>query len=208
MMWLDKHRPQEKAIPPETQRRLDEGNAFGDEMMGMFGSYVEVTAFRPDGRLDFSAMLKKTRECIEEEVANICEASFSYYNHFCSVDLLRRAEDGYEIYEIKNSLELREEFIKDVGFQRYIVEKCGIKVVRTFVVCRSVSPYSVTDVTPAAREFAKEVSERIWQLNKIKKQADEPIASMGEHCDFPYECWYKDYCRRSAFSAQALSDGE
>lgn len=26
MLWLDKHKPEEKVIPPEVQERLDEGN--------------------------------------------------------------------------------------------------------------------------------------------------------------------------------------
>lgn len=33
MLWLDKHKPEEKVIPPEVQERLDEGEqvrGFGD----------------------------------------------------------------------------------------------------------------------------------------------------------------------------------
>ena len=30
MLWLDRHKPKEKVIPPEVQERLDEGNRFGD----------------------------------------------------------------------------------------------------------------------------------------------------------------------------------
>lgn len=30
MLWLDKHKPEERIIPPQVQQRLDEGNAFGD----------------------------------------------------------------------------------------------------------------------------------------------------------------------------------
>ncbi len=37
MLWLDAHRPGLKVIPPETQRRLDRGNEFGDKAMAMFG---------------------------------------------------------------------------------------------------------------------------------------------------------------------------
>ena len=37
MLWLDKHRPGLKVIPPEIQARLDAGNDFGDRAMGMFG---------------------------------------------------------------------------------------------------------------------------------------------------------------------------
>ena len=39
MLWLDKHKPSLKIIPPEIQARLDAGNDFGDLAMGMFGPY-------------------------------------------------------------------------------------------------------------------------------------------------------------------------
>ena len=39
MLWLDKHRPGLRVIPPETQARLDTGNDFGDRAMGMFGPF-------------------------------------------------------------------------------------------------------------------------------------------------------------------------
>ena len=41
MLWLDSHMPEKRVIPEEVQRRLDEGNEFGDRAMGIFGDYVE-----------------------------------------------------------------------------------------------------------------------------------------------------------------------
>lgn len=61
MLWLDKHKPEERIIPPQVQQRLDEGNAFGDAAMGIFGEYVETTAYKEKGRLDFAKMLEKRR---------------------------------------------------------------------------------------------------------------------------------------------------
>ena len=46
MLWLDSHRPDLKIIPPEVQARLDEGNEFGDQAMGIFGDFVETTTYR------------------------------------------------------------------------------------------------------------------------------------------------------------------
>lgn len=47
MLWLDKHKPSLKVIPPEVQARLNAGNDFGDRAMGMFGPYEEMTVYRP-----------------------------------------------------------------------------------------------------------------------------------------------------------------
>ena len=67
MLWLDAHAPQYKIIPPEIQAKLDAGNDFGDKAMGIFGAYVETTAYKEDGRLDFAKMLAKTQECIAQK---------------------------------------------------------------------------------------------------------------------------------------------
>ena len=45
MLWLDKHKPRLKVIPPEVQWRLDAGNDFGDRAMGMFGPCEEMTVY-------------------------------------------------------------------------------------------------------------------------------------------------------------------
>ena len=46
MLWLDRHKPGLRVIPPEVQVRLDAGNDFGDRAMAMFGPYEEMTVYR------------------------------------------------------------------------------------------------------------------------------------------------------------------
>ena len=63
MLWLDKHKPRLKVIPPEIQRRLDAGNDFGDRAMGMFGLYEEMTVLIPSTTIpDTKAMVQRTQE--------------------------------------------------------------------------------------------------------------------------------------------------
>jgi len=47
MLWLDKHKPSLKVIPPEVQARLDAGNDFGDKAMGTFGPYSLLSFLKP-----------------------------------------------------------------------------------------------------------------------------------------------------------------
>ena len=53
MLWLDKHRPNLKVIPPEVQEKLDAGNEFGDRAMSMFGEYEEMTVYLPGRQIDY-----------------------------------------------------------------------------------------------------------------------------------------------------------
>ena len=135
MLWLDKHKPNLKVIPPEIQARLDAGNDFGDLAMGMFGPYEEMTVYLPGTTIpDKKAMLANTQDAMDRGVDVICEAAFCNYNNYCAVDILRRTETGYDFYEVKNSLEVSEQFIKDAGFQYYIITWCKVKIGRVFIV--------------------------------------------------------------------------
>ena len=99
MLWLDKHRPDLKIIPPEIQQKLDAGNEFGDRAMGIFGEYEEMTVYRPGTQIpDKKAMASRTAEHLEKGTAVICEAAFIYYNNYCAVDILKKTENGYDFY--------------------------------------------------------------------------------------------------------------
>ncbi len=196
MLWLDKHKPELKIIPPEVQEALDKGNEFGDRAMGMFGEYVEMTTYREDGRLDFSAMLQKTQEHLQDGTPVLCEAAFRYYGNYCAVDILRRTDSGFSLYEVKNSDSVKEQFVKDVGFQLYILTRCHVRVVKCFIVTRGEEPdlFAVTDVTAQAREYSRTINDNIWRLGKIKMQKEEVEAETGTRCEQPYRCWYWEYC--------------
>ena len=59
----------------------------------------------------------------------IAEASFKYNDLYCAVDILKRDGDGWAIYEVKASVESeKDKYYPDVAFQKYVLEKCGVKV--------------------------------------------------------------------------------
>lgn len=219
MLWLDAHHPELKIIPPEVQARLDAGNDFGDNAMGVFGPFVETTTLKEDGRLDFGAMLEKTKALIESGEEVICEAAFSWYGNYCAADILRKVGDGYVLYEVKNTYNARQEFITDLGFQRLILRKCGIPLLASKLLLRGDTPpedfpadpyestneylesngfrYKITDVSKEAKRVEWTASQRVFELGKIKKKdACMPDISVGEQCEKPYRCWYYEHCHK------------
>ena len=201
MLWLDKHRPGLKVIPPETQERLDAGNDFGDMAMGMFGEYEEMTVYRPGTTIpDKKAMAAKTAEHLASGTPVICEAAFIYYNNYCAADILRKTETGYDFYEVKNSPEVHEQFVRDAGFQYYIMNRCGVRIGRIYIVTHGPdegSPFVPVDVTEKAKSYSKWVNDNIWNLNRMQKQPEEYEIEPGDQCTEPYECWYYAYCHGS-----------
>jgi hypothetical protein len=100
--------------------------------------------------------------------------------------------------EVKNSDGVKEQFVKDIGFQLWILKKCGVKVVSCHVVYHGEdeeNPFVIETVTKKAVEYANEVNDNIWRLGKIKKEPEELQIPMGEQCSCPYECWYLAYCK-------------
>lgn len=198
LLWLDKHKPSLKVIPPEIQARLDAGNDFGDLAKGMFGSYEEMTVYRPGTAIpDKKAMLANTQNAMERGVEVICEAAFSNYNNYCAVDILRKTETGYDFYEVKNSPAVSEQFIKDAGFQYYILTRCKVKIGKVFIVIHGPDeekPFVPVDVTAQAKGYYNWINDHIWDLNRRQKEPDEIVIELGEQCLNPYECWYYGYC--------------
>ena len=199
MLWLDKHRPGLKVIPPEIQERLDAGNEFGDLAMGMFGPYEEMTVYRPGTHIpDKKAMIENTLDALERGVDVICEAAFSNYNNYCAVDILRKTENCYDIYEVKNAPEMHDQFIREAGFQYYILKRCKIPVGRIFIVLHGAngnSPFLPVDITQQAKDCYQWINDHIWSLNRMQKESEEPAIEPGTQCCEPYECWYCSYCR-------------
>ena len=198
MLWLDKHRPSLRVIPPEVQAKLDAGNDFGDLAMGMFGPYEEMTVFRPGTHIpDKKKMAEKTAEHLALGTPVICEAAFIYYNNYCAVDILHRTESGYDFYEVKNAPEVHEQFIKDAGFQYYIMQRCGVRIGRIHIVIHGPdgeNPFVPVDVTDQVKPLSSWINEYIWDLNRMQKEKEEPEETPGGQCSHPYECWYYGYC--------------
>lgn len=101
IVWLDKYKPEEKEIDEIAQERMASGNIVGDLARTLFGDFTEVTTFDDDGKLDLDAMKRKTAECIDKGIENICETSFDYNGLYCAVDILRKENGGYAMYVLK-----------------------------------------------------------------------------------------------------------
>ena len=199
ILWLKKNKPELFDDSVLNTNTLENGNEVGDLAMGLFGPYTEV----PFG--DLSRMIERTRELIDAGTPVICEASFSYDGCFCSVDILRRKGDSYEIYEVKSSTEVKDVYLDDVSYQKYVLEKSGLEISRVYIVHINNSYvrrgeldlrklFRTVDVTEKAAGKQKEVEDRLAFLNDYLEQDNEPSAEYGEQCSSPFKCGFCGYC--------------
>ena len=74
-------------------------------------------------------MIDRTIEEMKKGTETICEASFEYDGLYCAVDIFKKENDGYAIYEVKSSThDDKDVYFADVAYQKYVLEHCGITV--------------------------------------------------------------------------------
>ena len=69
--WLQKYKPEEMYVEGGVASRLAAGNEVGDLAMGIFGDYVEVTAYKGE-KINLSKMIenKRIQNCIIHQLRN------------------------------------------------------------------------------------------------------------------------------------------
>lgn len=83
-----------------------------------------------------------------------------------------KVDGGYELYEVKNCGTVEDQFVKDVGFQRYIVTRSGIRLKKCFIVYHGPdenNPFVIEDVSKKAKEYSETINDNIWRLGKSKR---------------------------------------
>ena len=214
-LWMSVYKPEEEVIDPNSEARFENGAEVGELAKGILGDYVDVTIRKADDRLDLAAMITKTKELMDAGQENICEASFNYDGNYCAVDILHKTEDGWAIYEVKstsfpefngNPAKL-DKYLPDVAYQKWVLEKCGVNVTGTFLVCLN-SDYVregeldlqklfvINDMGELIANEYDKVENGQAAAKKLLQQEEEPVMDIWEGCKKPYDCAFYQYCSR------------
>lgn len=205
--WLRKYKPDEITVDGSVITRMEEGNVVGDLAMGLFGDFVEVTAYNGD-KIDLSKMIKNTKAEIEKGTPVICEASFDFNGLYCAVDILRKENDGWAIYEVKSSIhEDKLVYAADVAYQKYVLESCGVNVTGTYLVCLNneyifdgvlniQELFKITDISESVFFESATIKTNLNVAEMILKSEEEPPIDLSTACNNPYRCSFWKYCAK------------
>jgi hypothetical protein len=215
ILWLDIHKSEEKDNALVNQTRFDTGSMVGELARDYFDSHALVAYSE-----DKSVMLAETERLVAAETPVICEASFACESGFCSVDILRYYDGGFEIVEVKSSTGLKPEHLDDMAFQYHILVSSGLPIRKVSLLHINnhyerlgaldiQKLFTLKDCTNEVKEKQDELVSNIARIKEIAGAGVEPDIRPGKQCDRPYTCLYKDYCLRSmAQEAAQIADTE
>ncbi len=212
MLWLYKYKPEEQG-ELDNDSVLENGNAVHEVARKLLGEDINISFNE-----NLNEMIKDTEEALKKENVIVTEASFNYKNNFCSVDILKKEGDSYEIYEVKSSTHLKDVFINDASYQYYVLTSLGLNVKKCFVVLINNKYvkngdleldklFIKNDITDIAISKLDEVKKNIDDINKYMEQTKEPNDDIGLNCFKPYKCPFFKYCTRHLPSPNVFDVG-
>ena len=205
--WLRKYKPDEITVDGSVLARMESGNIVGDLAMGLFGDFVEVTAYNGE-KIDISKMIENTKAEMAKDTPVICEASFDFNGLYCAVDILRKDGDGWAIYEVKSSThEDKQVYAADVAYQKYVLESCGVNVTGTYLVCINNEYifdgildihqlFKIADISEAVFFESATIKTNLNVAELILKSENEPPIDLSTACNNPYRCSFWKYCSK------------
>lgn len=156
---------------------------------------------------DLKEQLVKTSELLSERKP-LFEASCSSGCVYSRADILVPADtDRWDIIEVKSSTRLKEDYIYDVSFQKYCLDRAGVKIRKCYLANINnqyirkgdINPgqlFKKTDITMEVDEFLIGIEDRIEEMLEVAARTSPPEILIGKHCSEPYSCPLKDKCWR------------
>jgi hypothetical protein len=150
---------------------------------------------------------KRTQEFIEQGIETIYEATFIYNKTLVAVDLLTKIDGEWHLFEVKSTNSVKEQHIKDVAVQYYVITGSGLPLKDASVMHMNrdyvrhgeldiQNLFTYQSVLPQVLELQEYVAENVEVLLQIENQEEEPFVEMGNQCTNPYNCDFTDYCKR------------
>ena len=131
-LWLKKHKP-ELFVGLEfsefDQKMIEEGSITDEVAQQLYPNAVLVNDVGLKG-------ISQTKELIDTKTPTIFQATFEWDDFFHKSDILiyNNELNGYELYEVKGSNSVKEYYINDLCFQKTIIEKNGINIIKSGVI--------------------------------------------------------------------------
>ena len=128
-------------------------------------------------------------------------------DRLCEIDILLPVKGGrFDLYEVKSSTGLKDEFLPDIAFQAHVARKAGLDIRKCHLITinsgyvrrgeiREMELFTVQDVTQEIAPHVAEVPANVLKAQKIIASKTCPNIRIGSHCadcplkKLPNLCW-------------------
>lgn len=209
-LWLKKHKPElfEGVELSEFEKKIvEEGNLADEEARHLFPGGVLVDSVGTEAVEDTKQYLAKKQEII-------FQATFSVDVFYIRADILVYNQDmgGYELYEVKASNDVKRKdpynYIHDLAFQKSVIEKSGLKIVKTGVIHLN-GEYKRQGGVEYQKLFV--IVDLTGEVLESQEQVQKQMGEMREYLNMPEEkgceCLYRgrnNQCTTFAYSNPAV----
>jgi hypothetical protein len=193
-LWLVCNDPSKiPEVDASTQHIFDQGHLVDELAKQLYPEGINIP------HDNFILNLNRTKESLKERKP-LFEAGFMVNGIFARMDILNPAgTDAWDIIEVKSSASVKDENIHDVSFQKYCLEKSGLKINKCFLAFINNQYVKNGEIDPAGFLTIQEITNDVVAAsegiqNRIQSMV-EAIASrecpempVGSYCSSPYDC--------------------
>lgn len=196
LLWFD----YKKLLPEITlsdQHKFNQGHEFEKYVKHLFDEFVDLTG------LEFKENIEKTSEGVKKKLT-IFEAGFKFEELFVRSDIIKPNKNCWDLYEIKSTTEVKPEHIEDLAFQKYVLEKNGLKIKKCFVIHLNKEYIKNGDIDPEKLCLKEDVTEQVELIENIEKnikicletlsKKEAPEMNISMNCNKPRDCPLKKEC--------------
>jgi len=201
-LWLHNFQPQLRApLGPGLRHILDQGHKVGELARRLY----------PDGFLiqaeDIAQALEQTRAALRGNAQALFEPAFLYQEVLVRPDILVKAEDCWDLIEVKASTEIKEEHVPDVAVQRYVLEGAGLPVRKACLL--RLDPgyvrrgeidlkrmFQLEDLGDQSAMALIETPSHLRDMRAALALPTVPEIEIGAQCTRPHDCDFMGHCWR------------
>ncbi len=206
-LWNKVRHPKRATDTPiSQQRRMNQGTEVGILAHDDFPGGVLIDAMDP------LVSVEQTEKAIKRGASCIFEATFIFNGVLVKCDIFQKDADSWRIVEVKSSTVnrtvreskiIKEEHLHDLAIQKYVLTGYGLSISKTQLMLINSREcfypdlsnlFIIQDATDQVDELMDDVESNVEAFKTVLDRDDEPQVLIGEHCEKPYRCPFKEYC--------------
>ena len=196
----------ELAEPPSLADKsiMEAGISVGELACDVFPGGYKI---EPMGK-SRNQIVEETRKAMNRnDINSIYEASFELDNCFLRADIMeRQADNCWNLIEVKSSTMVKNHFIYDLGFQKYILQKTGIHINSSSLMhlnneyvydgeaLNLKELFTIERLDDEIKNIEHLVPTTINAEIDCLKKSSPPDIKPGSHCSKPVTCEFYNHC--------------